>query len=229
MPTRPHKPIAIFDIDGTIFRSSLLIELTKHLVKSNIFPYSAYKELEAEKLNWLNRKGSYEEYISKVVHVFEKRIRGVSVNKLTQATNQVLEKHKDRVYVYTRDLITRLKKTHTLIAISGSPDMAVQEFKRIWGFSFAYGTQYEHKNGVYNGRINLVASKNKRELLQNFCAEHRVTLARSVGVGDTESDVSFLEMVFRPIAFNPNAKLLRVAKKKHWSIIVERKDVIYTI
>ncbi|MFA5031051.1 MAG: HAD-IB family hydrolase [Patescibacteria group bacterium] len=229
MQTRRPKPLAIFDIDGTIFRSSLLIELTKHLVKSKIFPYVAYKELEAEKLNWQNRKGSYEEYINKVVKVFEKQIRGVSVRKLTKATNQVLQKHKDRVYVYTRDLITRLQRTHTLIAISGSPDMAVQEFKRIWGFNYAYGTQYEHTNGKYTGHVVLVASKNKRSLLQHFCIEHSVTLTRSVGVGDTESDVSFLGMVSHPIAFNPNAKLLKVAKKKRWLIVVERKDVVYTI
>lgn len=223
------KPLAIFDIDGTIFRSSLLIELTKHLVKSNIFPIIAYKELEAEKLNWQNRKGSYEKYISKVIKVFEKQIRGVSVARMTAATKEVLRKHKDRVYVYTRDLITQLQKTHTLIAISGSPDMAVQEFKRIWGFQYAYGTQYEHTNGKYTGRVHLVASKDKAALVRRFCAKHGVTLARSLGVGDTESDVSFLTMVSRPIAFNPNAALLKVAKKKKWHVIVERKDVIYTI
>jgi phosphoserine phosphatase len=38
-----------------------------------------------------------------------------------------------------------------------------------------------------------------------------------------------LELVERPIAFNPNKKLCAHAKKKGWEIVVERKDVIYKL
>jgi len=34
-------------------------------------------------------------------------------------------------------------------------------------------------------------------------------------------------MVDKPIAFNPNSKLYRYAKRAGWKIVVERKDVIY--
>ncbi|MFH1246519.1 MAG: hypothetical protein V1489_01955, partial [Candidatus Liptonbacteria bacterium] len=47
------------------------------------------------------------------------------------------------------------------------------------------------------------------------------------GVGDTESDVSFLKMVERPICFNPNKELYAKAKKRGWRVVVERKDVVY--
>lgn len=49
------KKLAVFDIDGTLFRSSLLIELTNLLVKKKIFSTSAYKEIEGDYINWLNR------------------------------------------------------------------------------------------------------------------------------------------------------------------------------
>lgn len=223
------KSIAVFDIDGTIFRSSLLIELTKHLVRMSIFPKKAYQELKNEQLLWLDRKGSYEAYIFKVIQVFEKRIRNVPVSVLRRVTDEVLQRHKDRVYVFTREKIKQLKKTHVLLAISGSPDLAVQEFKRIWGFDAAYGTVYESKRGVYTGRVLSVASRDKKAVLQDFCVTHGIGLARSIGIGDTETDVSFLQMVKRPIAFNPNKKLLAIAKKKGWEVVVERKDVIYKI
>src|SRR5258708_31586089 len=38
--------------------------------------------------------------------------------------------------------------------------------------------------------------------------------SRSLGVGDTESDVPFLEMVASPICFNPNKRLYRHAKRR---------------
>jgi len=36
--TQIQRPVAFFDIDGTVFRSSLLVELVEALVKEEIFP-----------------------------------------------------------------------------------------------------------------------------------------------------------------------------------------------
>jgi phosphoserine phosphatase len=48
-------------------------------------------------------------------------------------------------------------------------------------------------------------------------------------MGDTLSDVGFLEMVQTPIAFNPNRSLFEVARRSNWPIVVERKDVVYNL
>jgi phosphoserine phosphatase len=48
-------------------------------------------------------------------------------------------------------------------------------------------------------------------------------------VGDTEGDIPLLESVSRPICFNPNQNLYSYAKRMNWEVVVERKDVIYTI
>ena len=53
--------------------------------------------------------------------------------------------------------------------------------------------------------------------------------AGSVGVGDSEGDIEMLKVVKRPIAFNPDSKLYRVAKRNKWNIVVERKNVIHTL
>ena len=47
------------------------------------------------------------------------------------------------------------------------------------------------------------------------------------GVEVAPGDIAMLEMVSRPIAFNPNAGLYRHAKLRGWEVVVERKDVIY--
>ena len=59
--------------------------------------------------------------------------------------------------------------------------------------------------------------------------KENLTLENSYGVGDTDGDYSFLELVENPICFNPNEKLLRHAKRNKWRVVVERKDVIYEI
>ncbi len=70
---------------------------------------------------------------------------------------------------------------------------------------------------------------NKREVLERFLEEVGVGLEGSVGIGDTLSDVGFLELVHTPIAFNPNRSLFEVARRWGWPIVVERKDVIYNL
>ena len=71
--------------------------------------------------------------------------------------------------------------------------------------------------------------KNKRRVLEEFVRDAGVGLEGSVGMGDTLSDVGFLEMVRTPIAFNPNRGLFEVARRRGWPVVVERKDVIYNL
>ena len=55
------KKVAIFDIDGTIFRSSLLIELTDALVAERVMPKSVANEYARARSEWLDREGSYDD------------------------------------------------------------------------------------------------------------------------------------------------------------------------
>lgn len=70
---------------------------------------------------------------------------------------------------------------------------------------------------------------NKALILQRAVKKEGLTLKGSIGVGDTESDIPFLELVEEAICFNPNEKLYRAARRNGWKIIVERKDVIYEL
>ena len=61
---KPQKKLAVFDIDGTIFRSSLLIELVEKFIEEGLFPYQVQALFTEEYQRWLNRQGSYEDYIN---------------------------------------------------------------------------------------------------------------------------------------------------------------------
>jgi phosphoserine phosphatase len=72
---------------------------------------------------------------------------------------------------------------------------------------------------------------NKVEILRQFLKDRGLTvdLRRSVMIGDSEGDLPLLSLVGRPIAFNPSLPLARIARRKGWRIVVERKDVVYDI
>lgn len=226
------KKVAIFDIDGTIFRSSLLIELVNILIEKKVFPAKARIGFEKEYLNWLDRQGDYQDYIMAVVGVFIKYIKGVQQDKLTDAIELVNKQHKYRVYRYTRNLTKMLKESgYYLLAISHSPKLVIDGFGKSLGFDKIYGIRYEvDKKKKFTGEImdrDLIFDKSK--ILLRAVEKEGLTLKDSVGVGDTESDISFLSMVETPICFNPNSLLYKEAQKKGWKVVVERKDVIYEL
>lgn len=226
------RKVAIFDIDGTIFRSSLLIELTDALVQKGIFSPKVKDIYKRAHLNWLDRNGSYDDYIWAVIKAYEKNIKGVDWNKFWTVAQRVVDFHKNRVYRYTRDLIKDLKKKdYYLLAISNSPWDIVQAFSKEMGFDKVYGRMYEiDGNEKFTGKTNYSEIINDKEkILKRAIQKENLTLKGSIGVGDTEKDVSFLKMVDNPICFNPNSKLYQRAKKFGWKIVVERKDVIYNL
>lgn len=228
---KPQK-VAIFDIDGTIFRSSLLIEIVEVMIELKLFSATVRAKYEKEKTNWLDRKGDYDAYIMAVVGVFVKNIKGVSEQDFIKASRIVIERYEHRVYTFTRELIRDLKKkNYFLLAISNSPKGVLDIFCKKFGFDKVYGRLYElDTKKRYTGKIvDEYMIANKANLLRRAVEKNNLTLKDSVGVGDTESDIAFLTLVDNPICFNPNMKLFRHAKRARWNMVVERKDVVYEI
>lgn len=225
-----RRRVAVFDVDGTIFRSSLLIILVEKLIERGVFPESMRAEYEKEQLHWLEREGDYESYISAMVASFVGNLKGVHYGELADAAEDAVSLHSKRVYRYTRDLISELRERgYYMLALSHSPKTILDKFCPRLGFDKTYGTIYEiGPQDLFTGKISdehLIY--NKANILKRAVEKENLTLAHSVGVGDTESDIPFLEMVASPICFNPNKKLYRYARRMKWKVVVERKDVLY--
>lgn len=226
------KKVAIFDIDGTIFRSSLLIELVEDLIEKGIFPKDATKYYDKQFKAWLDREGTYEAYIGGVIDAYLASLKGVPYKDFIETARDVVEEQKKHVYRYTRDLVADLKKQgYFMLAISQSPKGILDEFCEELGFDKVYGRFYEiGPTDCFTGEIvdeHLIA--NKSNIVKRAVEKNGLTLEGSIGVGDTEGDVPLLEMVDNPICFNPNKSLYKIARVNSWKVVVERKDVIYTI
>lgn len=232
MKVMDKRPVAVFDIDGTVFRSSLLVELVEELVHRGIMPEEVKKVYARQEEEWQNRRAGYEAYIKKLVHAFEKYSKGLHYGEVADVAGEIIESKKDRVYRYTRDLIEELKgKGYFMLAVSRSPKFIVDGFAYELGFHKSYGIFYATgPSDRFTGEIedeHLIM--NKGAVLTRVIEKHGLTLHGSVGVGDTESDISMLDLVETAIAFNPNRLLYRHAKQKGWKVVVERKDVIFEV
>lgn len=227
-----QKSVAVFDVDGTIFRSSLFIELVEMMVKEGVLPESIKQSYETEFEKWRNREGGYHEYIMAMVNAFHDNIKGVHYGDFAELSKKVVEKQGKHTYRYTRDLIQQLKKEgYFLLAISLSPKTILDEFCPQLGFDKVYGSVYEigPEDRLTGERVDPHLILNKANIVKRAVEKEGVSLEGSIGVGDTEGDIPFLEVVERAICFNPNSKLYRHAKLQGWDVVVERKDVIYEL
>ncbi len=226
------RKVAVFDVDGTIFRSSLFIEVVERMVEKGIFPENAREYYQAEHKKWLDREGGYEHYITAMITSFNTHIKGVYYGDFADTAREVVDEQEKHTYKYTRDLIKKLKKQgYYVLAISHSPKTVLDYFCERLGFDKAYGTLLEiGPEDRFTGKIideHIIF--NKAQTLKRAIEKENLTLEDSYGVGDTESDIAFLEKVAHPICFNPNANLYRHAKLQGWQVAVERKDVVYEL
>ncbi len=232
METPPKTRAAIFDIDGTIFRKNLHFELINELSWLHIFPSHVRKTLVDLYSKWLAHTGTYEDYRLALIDLYARFLRGCTPQDVARAAESVVPFRERQTYIFAENLITKLRDDgYLLFAISGSPLEIVEAYNRDYlHFDTVIGSVYEvGDDGRYTGIASYEPSRDKGTAARKLFKEYNVSFADSYGIGDTESDIKFLELVAHPIAFNPNENLKAAAEEKQWRIVVEKKDVVYEI
>ncbi|QQS16083.1 MAG: HAD family phosphatase [Candidatus Moraniibacteriota bacterium] len=232
MKSTEKTKAAIFDIDGTIFRKNLHFELINELSWLRIFPSHVRKTLVDLYSKWLTHTGTYEDYRLALIDLYARFVRGCTPEDVARAAESVVPFRERQTYIFAENLIAKLRgEGYLLFAISGSPLEIVEAYNRDYlHFDSVIGSVYEvSDDGRYTGIASYEPSRDKGTAARKLFEEYRVSFSDSYGVGDTESDIKFLELVEHPIAFNPNENLKAVAEEKGWRIVVEKKDVVYEI
>ena len=103
------KIAAFFDIDGTLYRDSLMVEHFKKLIKYDII----------------------DDYLDEICDLYVKSLIGLDKTCIDFTSDQVIKLKSDRVYKYTRSRIKwHLDNNHIVIFISGSPGFLVEKMAK---------------------------------------------------------------------------------------------------
>jgi len=225
------KQFAVFDIDGTIARTSLLQLMVRELVSRGKLGAGPGRDIEVMLHDYRQRidDDDFGGYMKKAVEVlFEALPDGLRADDFNEVISAVVNTSLSNTYVYTRELAQTLRQNgFFLIAISGSELHAVEALAKKLGFDAWVGqVSYEQKDDRLTGKINSLG-KPKAEILESLIKKFDLNTKGSMAIGDTTSDVGVFKMVDNPIAFNPNQALFKVARENGWMVVVERKDMVY--
>jgi HAD superfamily phosphoserine phosphatase-like hydrolase len=225
------KPYAAFDIDGTLIRWQLYHAIADALVRLGFGDAKAFGKVREARMSWKRRAHpeSFKTYEGTLVEVVDKMLLSLTFDQYTEAIEAVFNEYKDQAYTFTRDLIGQLKKQgYLLFAISGSQEEIVAKIAKHYGFDDFVGSSYIRQGAGFSGQ-KVVRTHDKHKTLAELVKKHAAGQQGSVGVGDSAGDISMLEAVEQPVAFNPEQKLYAHARAKGWKIVVERKNVVYEL
>lgn len=226
-----NKPIAVFDIDGTLFRWQLFHELVFKLSEKGYLPPDVSESLNIAFKDWRGLKASWADYEDKVVSAIENNITNISPKDFENAAQEVVEASGHKVYAYTANLALNLKnKGYYLLAITGSNQEIAEIFANKHGFDDCIGAlQNRNHKGEFDGTYARSTYNQKGKILLDYVNSNKLTLKGSYAVGDSSGDIDTLNLVDNPIAFNPSQELLEAAMQHGWPIVIERKNIVYTL
>lgn len=223
------KKFAVFDIDGTLIRWQLYHAIADTLAKHGLIDPKTYDDIRAARMLWKRRSEPFKSYEQRLVDAYEKILTKLTTEQFEQAADAVFEEYKDQVYIYTRGLVGELKrKGYLLFAISGSQQEIVARIADYYGFDACVGSEYERRCNAFSG-VKRLPLGNKDTILKSLAKRHGASFRGSIAVGDSTSDIAMLELVEQPIAFNPERALFEHAKSNHWRIVIERKNMVYSM
>lgn len=232
------KAAAFFDIDGTLYRDSLMIEHFKKLLKYEVVNEAIWHTTLKEKYeNWQKRRGNYDDYMIDLAEAYIDSLIGMEKSKMEFVTDQVIKLQGDKVYMSTRDRITwHQEQGHDVFFISGAPEYLVDRMANKYGITDFVGTKYlMDENECFTGQVIRMWDSDSKEIaLKSLVKKYDIDLSQSYAYGDTHGDITMFKHVGHPVAINPTHELLTAIREDETlrqtaQIIVERKDVIYLL
>src|SRR3954449_2755521 len=149
-------------------------------------------------------------------------IAGRRVLDLQRLTPHVLAGILPRVYPQMLEVAYRHQDAGRPIYIVTAASNEIAELlAHVLVFDGGIGARSEVHDGVYTGRPEgpFTYREGKAEAIREVAAREGIDLAESWSYSDSESDLPMLRVVGHPVAVNPDAELLRVARVEGWQVM----------
>ena len=221
----PELPDATFDLDGTVFKMTVLEAYTDWLSQQTVFD-PIPPEVAAAKQAWKNEntEQNYTAHLGQLVRFFIEQVPGKPVSQLNEAARIVANQQRHRRWNVTTAIIDRLRPTHNVISISLMPEWLMGPFSDDLGFVALMGSTYVSREGLFTDEAHSI---DKAAEYTN--ARSGDTSMLDVHMGDTVGDSSLLALARRPVLFNPSWTLYQQMEGKRLTVVTSHKDVTIVI
>jgi HAD superfamily phosphoserine phosphatase-like hydrolase len=217
---QPKKRLAVFDFDGTLSKGYSAIEFMNYLVGKKSYPQKNH----AEQMDLMDQhrqgKLSYADWCLKWGETWAAGLKGQNFNDISEHAQTFFQGFKKNIYPESYGIVRLLKDDdyHVACLSLGAIEIIALAAENL-GMDEAYGTATSVDDGIYTGKIltNLHSPGGKEAMMKKLLADYLPD--RSIGMGDSDSDIEFMGLARIPVAANPSEKLRQYAKRKNWTVL----------
>ena len=218
-----RKTAAFYDLDGTILHGSVVDHYLYFAKTDPSIPERARRLAGAFALapyykyvDYLDRRRFNVEFYASY--------KGLSEDRLAILGEALFEKVlKKKIYDGMLELLERDRQAgHQQVLLTGALDFVAQPVARYLGIEKVVASRLEYApSGLSTGvlRPPIMAGPEKASWMREFAQEHDIDLRWSVAYADDAADLPMLSMVGRPVAVNPDARLLATARSHGWPVL----------
>lgn len=211
--------LAVFDLEGTLLRSSLVtqyLSIMRHIRPVTQFP-SELADLVGHTSVYLKAERRDR---GEFVRAFSRRYAGMRVEDIQRAVDggwgEAL------VRSVRPGALARIEEHraagHRTVLVTGSLDLFAAPLAPL--FDEVVASRMEVRDGILTGYLATppLVDEARAQWLKDYATRHDLDLSRSHGYGDSVADVSWLHLLGRPVAVNPDLQLYRTASRQYWPI-----------
>lgn len=214
---------AFFDLDNTLIRGSSMYYLAKVLVREKVLSRRELGRFASAQAKFIRSK-TEDKKISQVITeraltLIKGREQADLTKFLDMTVNEII---KGALYKEVVNKLTwHISRGDNTWLVTASPIEIAFNLAKKLKMNGALGTVSEVINGKYTGRLQgeVLHGPRKARAIFEMSTKANIDLTDSYGYSDSLNDLPLLCTVSNPVVVNPNAELLRIARKNNWEVI----------
>jgi len=168
--TEMERPIAAFDLDGTLHRGNLVSRLCEQLCRRGYFS-GLYAQMMVDLfIKRDERQIPYRMYEQKLVNLMLVALRNKSQSELQQEANLVVADAIGQTFSFTQTLLRTLQRSHDCIAVTGGLRETAEDLALHWGFDACFSSILEVRDDLYTGGVVSAPVKDKGATVRDRAA-----------------------------------------------------------
>lgn len=220
--------VAALDVDGTLYPGALGLQLLQALTANGIIARSKSEDIFQVIHKYRLNKIDFQTMTNSAYTLCAEAIAGSSQTVVQSIAKQVWQQERSKLFSFVPKLIDTLKNQgYSLVLISGSPNEIVGCLAEEFRIPKYQGSSFATHQGKYTGKINILSGVlgQKSSIFLDMVKNWKVNLDKSFAIGDSITDTALLQIVGKPVVFEPHPSLMLVAQEKGW-LVTNRNDVV---
>lgn len=211
------KPIALFDIDNTMYEGFSYFELLEKQVSEDLIDRQVVDNAKASMQKYKSQLQGYEATIVELLDIYAAGLRGKKYDEVLESTAQFY-RHSKKFFPYVKPTIEEMRKSHDIALVTGEPQFVAEAVAKLFKVESYYSTEYEVRAGMFTGSVKkyLATRHEKHDAIKHLMQGHG--FKGSFAFGDSEGDIEMLRAVEYAICLNSTNTLRDIAEKEGWNV-----------